>query len=78
MPRRIEAQFLLGNIQSGLPTFQSPAFSLAGNLTITGEPVSFPGMVGKLGISIIIVPIVAIVDAVAIAKAFGKWWVQGD
>ena len=66
---------LTGNIQAGLPDFQAPYFSLSPNgtsETVVEEYVSFGTMIGRLGISILIIPIIAIVDAVAISKAFGE------
>jgi len=64
---------LTGNIQSGLPVFELPKFSITPDNTTQGETeefVSFGTMVSRLGLSLIIVPVVAIVDAAAIAKAF--------
>ena len=66
---------LTGNIQSGLPVFELPKFSITPDNTTQGETeeyVSFGTMVSRLGLSLIIVPVVAIVDAAAIAKAFGE------
>ena len=66
---------LTGNIQAGLPDFQAPYFSLSPNditETVVEEYVSFGTMVSRLGVSIIIIPIIATVDAVAISKAFGE------
>jgi len=67
---------LTGSIESGLPAFQPPPFSIpASNSSINGtssdqESVSFTEMAGKLGSAIIIIPIIAILESVAIAKAF--------
>lgn len=65
---------LTGTIQSGLPSFQPPSFSILANSTRNGtypmEDISFGDMVGKLGSAIIIIPIIAILESVAIAKAF--------
>ena len=69
---------LTGSIESGLPAFQPPPFFLsASNSSFNGkssdqESVSFTEMAGKLGSAIIIIPIIAILESVAIAKAFGK------
>ena len=61
---------LTGNIEAGLPPFQPPPFSF--NNTDTGEHMGFVGMVSELGAAIIIIPLVAILENVAIAKAFGR------
>lgn len=64
---------LTGIIPSGLPPFRSPPFSLSANSTSFAEDVEdvpFIMMVSRLGAGVIIVPIIAILDAVAIAKAF--------
>ena len=59
---------LTGNIQSGLPDFKPPPFSITVNSTTT----DFGGMVSQLGSAIIIIPLIAILESVAIAKAFGS------
>lgn len=75
---------LTGTIKAGLPAFQPPPFSVRVNVNndtynstgyfgvddhlITG----FNEMVVTLGPAIIIIPLIAILESVAIAKAFGK------
>ena len=61
---------LTGNIESGLPPFQPPPFSL--NDTETGNVTSFGGMISELGSAIAIIPLLGILENVAIAKSFGK------
>ena len=64
---------LTGTIQSGLPGFHPPPFSIPPNATDSGVPtaaVSFTEMISTLGSSIIIIPIIAILESIAIAKAF--------
>ena len=61
---------LTGNIESGLPPFQPPPFSV--NDTQTGNVTSFGGMISELGSAIAIIPLLGILENVAIAKAFGK------
>ena len=64
---------LTGKIQSGLPSFQSPPFSITGsNDTATEDDTDLKGMISQLGSAIIIIPLIAILESVAIAKAFGK------
>ncbi len=61
---------LTGNIEAGLPAFQAPPFSF--NDTVTETFYNFNGMVSELGIAILILPLLAILENVAIAKAFCK------
>ena len=61
---------LTGNIESGLPPFQPPPFSL--NDTETGRPINFVGMISELGSAVAIIPLLGILENVAIAKAFGS------
>jgi len=68
---------LTGTIESGLPTLQLPQFGTGGSLGGNGtemagdeEHTSLGTMISRLGLSLIIVPVVAIIDAAAIAKAF--------
>jgi len=65
---------LTGIIHSGMPTFQLPPFSVAANTSILAayddEEVPLSVMVSRLGSGIVVVPIIAILDAVAIATAF--------
>lgn len=68
---------LTGNIQRGLPAFQYPPFSVnvtAGNSTHpTYQIIGVSGMISELGSAIIIIPLLIILENVAIAKAFGKF-----
>ena len=68
---------LTGNIQRGLPAFLSPPFSVnvsTGNATDPSyELVGFSQMISNLGSAIIILPLLVILENVAIAKAFGKF-----
>eukprot|EP00092_Neocalanus_flemingeri_P034435 GFUD01037444.1.p1 GENE.GFUD01037444.1~~GFUD01037444.1.p1 ORF type:complete len:657 (+),score=135.37 GFUD01037444.1:71-2041(+) len=62
---------LTGEIESGLPSFQSPPFSIFGsNETSTEDDTDLQGMISQLGSAIIIIPLIAILESVAIAKAF--------
>lgn len=58
---------LTGKLQAGLPPFQLPPFS---TVTKNGTDLDFADMVNTLGSSIIAIPIVSILDTVAIANAF--------
>ena len=59
---------LTGTVKPGLPKFKLPPFeTVVGNHT-----VDFAGMISDLGSSIVLVPVIAVLGNVAIAKAFGK------
>ncbi|XP_034660413.1 sodium-independent sulfate anion transporter [Drosophila subobscura] len=59
-----------GSITSGLPPFQVPPFQSQD--PATGEPISFGGMVSNLGSSLVSIPLLSILESVAVAKAFSK------
>jgi len=62
---------LTGKIESGLPAFQPPPFTILGsNDTSSADDTDFSGMIAQLGSAIIIIPLIAILESVAIAKAF--------
>lgn len=64
-----ESPFLLtGDIKAGLPSFRPPPFSTV----LNNSTVSFYEMVNDLGTSIVLVPIIAVLGNVAIAKAFAS------
>lgn len=58
---------LTGKITSGLPPFKLPPFS---TLDSEGNEQGFSEMVSELGSSIITIPLISILELVAIAKAF--------
>ena len=65
-----DATFILtGNIDDGLPPFQIPAFTFT-NTDQTED--SLGEMIKRLGPAIVILPLIAILENVAIAKAFCK------
>lgn len=59
---------LTGEIASGFPTISLPPFSTVHN----NETYNFPEMVNALGLSIVSIPLISIIEAVAIAKSFSK------
>lgn len=59
---------LTGEIQEGLPKFGLPPFSTE----LNGKAYSFGDMFRALGLSLITIPLVSILESVAIAKAFSK------
>ena len=71
---------LTSEIDSGLPAFQPPPFSVRVNLTHSNSSTSYSEaetrglgeMLSNLGAAVIIIPMIAILESVAIAKAFGN------
>ncbi|XP_025835903.1 sodium-independent sulfate anion transporter-like [Agrilus planipennis] len=57
---------IYGNITRGIPDFKPPQFSTK----MGNETLSFIDMVGMLGSGVIIVPVIAVLANVAIAKSF--------
>lgn len=60
---------IAASVPSGLPTFSVPDFGV----TKDNTTYTFKDMVTTLGSGIAVVPFVAILGNVAIAKAFGKY-----
>ena len=59
---------ITGNITEGLPSFSLPPFTIVnGNHTYI-----FTEIVGELGSSILSIPLIAILESIAIAKVFGE------
>ncbi|XP_014259205.1 sodium-independent sulfate anion transporter isoform X2 [Cimex lectularius] len=59
---------LTGTVGSGLPPFRLPPFSTkSGN-----ETLGFIDMTKEMGSAIVVVPLIAILESIAIAKAFAK------
>lgn len=59
---------LTGKVNPGLPPFKPPPFST----TVGNETYTFGDMLGGLGSSIITIPGIAILESIAIAKAFSR------
>lgn len=70
---------LIGTVPAGLPHLQLPPFSIPElrNET-TGEIIreaeTFSQMLSDMGSSIIVVPLIALLEDIAVCKAFGKWF----
>uniref|UniRef100_A0A1B0DCH0 SLC26A/SulP transporter domain-containing protein n=1 Tax=Phlebotomus papatasi TaxID=29031 RepID=A0A1B0DCH0_PHLPP len=64
---------LTGNVVSGLPPFQPPPFTT----TVNNETVPFSEMIKTLGSGIVAIPLVSILESVAVAKAFCKYYFKG-
>lgn len=60
---------LTGAVKPGLPGLSLPPFST----TINNKTVEFDEMLNDLGTSVVLVPIIAVLGNVAIAKAFGNF-----
>lgn len=60
--------YLTGSVPQGLPTFGFPSFTA----TINNQTVGFTGMVQSLGVGVIVLPFVAVLANVAIAKSYGN------
>ena len=67
---------LTGDIKGGIPKPALPPFSIpnhsVANHTLPVDDVTFGEMASNLGSAFIIIPIIAILESVAIAKAFCK------
>ncbi|CAG9767312.1 unnamed protein product [Ceutorhynchus assimilis] len=59
---------LTGNVKSGLPEFKVPPFTTM----LNNSTKTFPDMLSDLGSSVFLVPIIAVLGNVAIAKAFAS------
>ena len=59
---------MTGEIASGFPSFSLPPFSTVHN----NETYNLPDMISSLGLSMVSVPLISIIEAVAIAKSFSK------
>uniref|UniRef100_A0A8C9NB77 Solute carrier family 26 member 11 n=1 Tax=Serinus canaria TaxID=9135 RepID=A0A8C9NB77_SERCA len=59
---------LTGSIPQGLPPFRPPRFSLAA----PNGTVPFPSMVQDMGVGLAVVPLMGLLETVAIAKAFAS------
>uniref|UniRef100_A0A182HTD9 STAS domain-containing protein n=2 Tax=Anopheles arabiensis TaxID=7173 RepID=A0A182HTD9_ANOAR len=63
---------LIGDIPPGLPSLKAPPFSLTANETMSGTEESFMEMVSSLGSGLIVVPLIALMENIAICKAFSN------
>ncbi|XP_037911072.1 sodium-independent sulfate anion transporter [Hermetia illucens] len=63
---------LIGEVPPGLPTFQLPPFSLSANESSTGKEESFSDMVYSMGSGIVVIPLISLMETIAICKAFSN------
>lgn len=64
----VEPFNLTGDIASGFPSISLPPFSTVHN----NETYNFPEMISALGLSVVSIPVISVIEAVAIAKSFSK------
>lgn len=64
---------IVGSIPSGLPNIQLPPTSLSANQTTDGLPQSFFDIVHSMRSGLIVIPLISLMESIAIAKAFGKF-----
>lgn len=67
---------IIGVVPQGLPTFQPPQFSDTNNNNGTEETISFVTMLENLSSGIVVVPLVGLLEDIAICKAFGNVYLQ--
>ncbi|XP_050510181.1 sodium-independent sulfate anion transporter isoform X1 [Diabrotica virgifera virgifera] len=63
---------VIGHVPQGLPTVVPPPFSYHRNINGTVTNDSFTDMITKLGSAIIVVPLIAILENIAVCKAFAN------
>lgn len=60
-----------GTIQPGLPPFKPPPFHTED--PTTGAEISFGGMISAVGSGLASIPLLSILESIAVAKAFCKF-----
>ncbi|KAI8130401.1 hypothetical protein FF38_06165 [Lucilia cuprina] len=63
---------VIGYIPQGLPSFALPPTHLKANDTITGKEETFFQMVHSMGSGLIVVPLISLMENIAICKAFAN------
>ena len=63
--------FETGDIKAGLPPVQPPSFSFNRATANGTEVIGFGAVASELGAAIGLIPLIAILEQIAIAKAFG-------
>lgn len=63
---------LIGDVPPGLPSVQPPPFGYTSEVNGTEVHLSFFDMVSNLGTGIIVVPLIGILETIAICKAFAN------
>lgn len=62
----VDDVWILGDVKSGFPPFGPPPFSTS----VNGTTYYFGDMAADYGVSIAFIPLVSILEAISIAKAF--------
>uniref|UniRef100_A0A1A9V6D1 Uncharacterized protein n=1 Tax=Glossina austeni TaxID=7395 RepID=A0A1A9V6D1_GLOAU len=63
---------VIGYIPQGLPSFALPPIHINGNDTFTGKEETFVEMVKSMGSGLIVIPLISLMENIAICKAFGN------
>ncbi|SPP80152.1 sodium-independent sulfate anion transporter [Drosophila guanche] len=63
---------VVGDIPPGLPSVQLPPTSLSANETSSGAAESFVEMVHSMGSGLIVIPLISLMENIAICKAFAN------
>lgn len=63
---------LIGNIPAGLPDFAIPPTSIPGNATADVQPETFWQMVSGMQSALIVIPLIALMENIAICKTFAN------
>lgn len=70
LPPEERSLTLTKNVTGGIPPFQLPAFSF--EVPETNQTFYFDDMLNSLSIGLAMVPLIGFLEAIAIAKSFGK------
>lgn len=68
---------VIGYIPQGLPSFALPPTHLNVNETLTGKEETFVDMMRSMGSGLIVIPLISLMENIAICKAFGKLQILG-
>ncbi|XP_055525140.1 sodium-independent sulfate anion transporter-like isoform X2 [Wyeomyia smithii] len=63
---------MIGDVPKGLPSFQVPPFSVPENVETGQQAESFSDMLSNLGSMLIVIPLIALLEDIAICKAFAN------
>lgn len=64
---------IVGTIPSGLPSIKLPPTSLSANETADGLSEGFFSIVHSMGTELIVIPLISLMESIAIAKVFGNF-----
>lgn len=66
---KVSPFILIGKVPDGLPDFKVPPFGYDKD----GQHVSFVTMISDLGVNLMVLPLIAILENIAVCKAFCKF-----